>query len=59
MMGFCMHCMLKQSIKDRSVYKTKKNKYYAKGTCNECGGPICTIISKETYNKENSFEQQS
>lgn len=52
MLGFCMSCKQKQSIKDRKVYKTKTNKYLAKGTCNECGSKICTTISKDKYEKE-------
>ena len=58
MIGYCMHCKKKQSIKDRYAYKTRKNKYMVKGTCNECNGKICHMISKEIYEKEKSFEQQ-
>jgi len=58
MMGYCMHCKKRQSIKDRSVYINIKNKYMVKGTCNECGGKISHIISKKDYEYENSFEQQ-
>ena len=57
MIGYCMHCKKKQSIKDRKVYKTRKNKYYAKGPCNECGRNICHMITKDRYEIENSFEQ--
>lgn len=58
MLGYCFKCKTKHSIKDRYVYKTKHNKYMVKGECNNCGGKICHLISKELYNKENSFEQQ-
>jgi len=56
--GYCMHCKAKRPIKDRYAYKTKKNKYMVKGECNKCGGKICHMISKNDYERENSFEQQ-
>ena len=55
MLGYCMRCKAKQSIKDRFAYKTKKNKYMVKGTCNECGCKVCVMISKDEYEKEVKF----
>ena len=61
MIGYCTHCKIKTSIKDRKASKTRKGKYTSRGTCNECGHKMTLLISKVMYEEEvrrNSFEQQ-
>jgi hypothetical protein len=51
MIGYCVKCKNKKSIKDPKISLTAKGGYIAKGFCEQCGTVVCKMMSEADAKK--------